>query len=97
MLPVVKALRAQAGLEMVVAVTGQHREMLDQVFTAFGEQPDLDLELMSPGQTLTDITTRVLTRTQALIDDLRPAMVLVHGDTTTAMAAALAAFTPRFP
>lgn len=97
MLPVVKALRARAVLDTVVAVTGQHREMLDQVFGAFGERPDIDLQLMSPGQTLTDITVRVLSRMAEVFAEQKPDLVLVHGDTTTAMAAALAAFYARIP
>jgi UDP-N-acetylglucosamine 2-epimerase len=97
MLPVVKALRARAALQPLVVVTGQHREMLDQVFAAFGERPDIDLQLMSAGQTLTDITVRVLTRMSEVYAEHRPDMVLVHGDTTTAMAAALAAFYARVP
>jgi len=97
MLPVVKALRARPELEPVVVVTGQHREMLDQVFAAFAERPDIDLELMSAGQTLTDITVRVLTRMAEVFEQQKPDLVLVHGDTTTAMAAALAAFYARIP
>ena len=97
MLPVVKALRARESLQPIVVVTGQHREMLDQVFAAFGETPDIDLELMSAGQTLTDITVRVLTRMGEVYAAEKPDLVLVHGDTTTAMAAALAAFYARIP
>lgn len=97
MLPVVKALRAHAELEPVVVVTGQHREMLEQVFAAFGEKPDIDLELMSSGQTLTEITVRVLHRLEEVFKQQKPDLVLVHGDTTTAMAAALAAFYARIP
>lgn len=97
MLPVVKALRGRGDLDPRVVVTGQHREMLNQVFEAFGERADMDLELMSPGQTLTDITVRVLTRMTEVFEAQRPDLVLVHGDTTTAMAAALAAFYARIP
>lgn len=97
MLPVVKALRERASLRTTVAVTGQHREMLDQVFAAFGERPDVDLDLMSPGQTLTDVTVRVLSRLAEVYEAQKPDLVLVHGDTTTAMAAALAAFYARVP
>lgn len=97
MLPVVKALRARRSLHTVVATTGQHRQMLDQVFGAFGERPDIDLDLMSAGQTLTDITVRVLARMGEVFDAEKPDLVLVHGDTTTAMAAALAAFYARIP
>ncbi len=92
MLPVVRALRSRPELRPIVVVTGQHREMLDLVFEAFGERPDIDLGLMTPGQTLTDLTTRVLERMTGLYEEHDPALVLVHGDTTTAMAAALAAF-----
>jgi UDP-N-acetylglucosamine 2-epimerase len=97
MLPVVKALRAHPALEPVVTVTGQHREMLDQVFAAFGEKPDIDLELMSSGQTLTEITVRVLHCLAEVFEQQKPDLVLVHGDTTTAMAAGLAAFYARIP
>lgn len=95
MLPVVRALRARPGVKPLIIVTGQHRQMLDLVFEAFGERPDIDLDLMTPGQTLTEITTRVLQRMSALYAEHEPALVLVHGDTTTAMAAALAAFYAR--
>ena len=92
MMPVVRELRARPGIEQIVCVTGQHRQMLDQVFTVFGEQPDIDLEIMAPGQTLADITSKVLQRMGAVLVRAKPDIVLVHGDTTTAMAAALAAF-----
>lgn len=96
MLPVVKAIR-ERGLDLKVVVTGQHRDMLDQVFAAFDERPDIDLNLMSPGQTLTDITVRVLESMRDVIAEHTPSVVLVHGDTTTAMAAGLAAFYARVP
>lgn len=96
MLPVVRALRGE-DLPLVVLTTGQHRTMLDQVFAAFGERPDHDLGLMSAGQSLTDITARVLAAMEGVLAGHRPALVLVHGDTTTAMAAALAAFYARVP
>jgi UDP-N-acetylglucosamine 2-epimerase len=96
MLPVVRALRAR-GLPLVVLTTGQHRSMLDQVFAAFGEAPDRDLALMVPGQTLTDITGRVLAAMAGIYAEYAPGLVLVHGDTTTAMAAATAAFYARIP
>lgn len=94
MIPVVQAGRA-AGLTITVAVTGQHRQMLDQVFAAFGERPDLDLDLMTAGQTLPQLTAAVLTSMSEVIIRLSPDVVLVHGDTTTAMASALAAFYAR--
>jgi len=94
MLPVARALRAR-GMPLLVVTTGQHRTMLDQVFAVFGESADRDLALMAPGQTLTDITMRVLGAMEQLIAEYRPSVVLVHGDTTTAMAAALAGFYAR--
>jgi UDP-N-acetylglucosamine 2-epimerase len=97
MLPVVRALRACPRLEPIVVVTGQHREMLNQVFEAFGDTPDIDLGLMSSGQSLTDITVRVLSEIGRVCAETKPGLVLVHGDTTTAMASALAAFYARIP
>lgn len=97
MLPVVRALRQVPEVGLKVVTTGQHRQMLDQVFAAFGEQPDIDLDLMTPGQTLSDITARVMREMDRLIAEHRPGLVLVHGDTTSAMAAALSAFYNRVP
>jgi UDP-N-acetylglucosamine 2-epimerase (non-hydrolysing) len=92
MMPVVKAARKIGTFRTTVAVTGQHRQMLDQVFSAFGEKPDIDLNLMTPNQTLANITANVISRMSDVIADLRPDVMLVHGDTTTAMAAAIAGF-----
>lgn len=97
MLPVVRALRGRAGVELVVVSTGQHRQMLDQVFAVFGEHADIDLDLMATGQSVADVTVRVLGKMPKLIAGERPALVLVHGDTTTATAAAMAAFYERVP
>lgn len=97
MMPVVRGIRASQKIEQIVCVTGQHRQMLDQVFTAFGERPDLDLDIMATNQTLGDITARVLGRVGDLLSECKPDLVLVHGDTTTAMAAAMAAFYARVP
>lgn len=97
MMPVVRALRSSSRLSQLVCVTGQHRQMLDQVFAAFGEAPDIDLDIMAPNQTLGDITARVLQSLGAVLEREKPDLVLVHGDTTTAMAAALAAFYARVP
>lgn len=83
--------------ETVVCVTGQHREMLDQVLSVFGVAPDHDLAVMRPGQTLFDITSDVLLRIKAVLEEERPDVVLVHGDTTTSFAAALAAFYLQIP
>lgn len=97
MLPVVRALRSLAEVDLKVVTTGQHRQMLDQVFAVFGERPDIDLDLMTPGQSLADITARVMREMDALIAQHRPGLVLVHGDTTSAMAASLSAFYNRVP
>ncbi|OUO22415.1 UDP-N-acetylglucosamine 2-epimerase (non-hydrolyzing) [Collinsella sp. An307] len=83
--------------ETVVCTTGQHREMLDQVLTVFGVEPDCDLHVMKPGQTLFDITSDVLLRIRSVLEDERPDAVLVHGDTTTSFAAALSAFYLQIP
>ncbi len=95
MAPVVKALEAADDFESIVAVTAQHREMLDQVLDIFEIQPDYDLNIMKAGQTLSDITARVLKGMQEIIIETKPDMVLVHGDTSTTFAAALAAFHER--
>lgn len=81
----------------IVCVTGQHREMLDQVLTIFDVRPDYDLNIMKQGQDLTDVTARVLTGMRDVFAKCRPDIVLVHGDTTTSMAAALAAFYQQIP
>lgn len=83
--------------ETIVCVTGQHREMLDQVLTIFDVRPDYDLNIMKQGQNLTDITSRILTGMCDVFKECRPDVVLVHGDTTTSTAAALAAFYAQIP
>ena len=83
--------------ETVVCVTGQHREMLDQVLEIFGVKPDYDLNIMKQGQDLYDVTARVLTGMRDVLDTVKPDVVLVHGDTTTSMAAAMAAFYRQIP
>ncbi|KLE33597.1 hypothetical protein AAW01_01525 [Aurantiacibacter gangjinensis] len=97
MLPVVRALRGVPEVDLKVVSTGQHREMLEQVFAAFEESVDIDLDLMTSGQTLSDITARVMREMEALITEYQPGLVLVHGDTTSAMAAGLAAFYAKVP
>lgn len=92
MAPVVKELEAREGVESIVCVTAQHRDMLDQVLKVFKIKPDYDLNIMKPGQTLTHITAEVLKGIEEVIIKEKPDCVLVHGDTTTSMAAALAAF-----
>ena len=83
--------------ETVVCVTGQHREMLDQVLQIFDVKPDYDLNIMKQGQDLYDVTARVLVGMRNILDTVKPDVVLVHGDTTTSMAAAMAAFYRQIP
>ena len=83
--------------ETRVCVTGQHREMLDQVLNIFGVKPDYDLNIMKQGQDLYDVTSRVLLGMRSVLDEAKPDVVLVHGDTTTSTAAALAAFYRQIP
>ncbi len=98
MCPLVKEFRKHPdAFRTVVCVTGQHREMLDQVLDIFGVEPDFDLDIMKPGQNLYDITARVLTGMCDVFKKCHPDVVLVHGDTTTSTAAALAAFYQRIP
>ena len=92
MAPLVKELESRNEIESIVCVTAQHREMLDQVLDTFKIKPDYDLNIMKQGQTLGDITTRALTGLEEVIKDSKPDIVLVHGDTTTTFAGALAAF-----
>lgn len=92
MAPLVKELEARKEIESIVCVTAQHREMLDQVLETFNIKPDYDLNIMKQGQTLGDITTRALSGIEAVIKESKPDIVLVHGDTTTTFAGALAAF-----
>ena len=97
MAPVVKELESRDGIKSIVCVTAQHRNMLDQVLDIFKITPDYDLNIMKPGQTLSYITAEVLKGIEEVIIKEKPDLVLVHGDTTTAMAAALAAFYQQVP
>ncbi|QQE81494.1 non-hydrolyzing UDP-N-acetylglucosamine 2-epimerase [Alicyclobacillus sp. SO9] len=92
MAPLVKALEAEPDVESLVCVTAQHREMLDQVLQVFEIKPDDDLDIMEPNQSLGTITAKALKGVEPVIRDRKPDIVLVHGDTTTTFAAALAAF-----
>lgn len=97
MAPLVKELEKREEIESIICVTGQHRQMLDQVLEAFDIHPHYDLDIMKDGQTLTDITVRVLEGMNRVIEETRPDIVLVHGDTTTAFAAAMSAFYNKVP
>ena len=95
MAPLVKELDSREEFESVVCVTAQHRQMLDQVLSAFAIRPQYDLDIMKQGQTLSDITSRVLYGMEQVIKEVQPQMILVHGDTTTTFAGALAAYYAR--
>ena len=92
MAPLVLALKEQLGISSRVCVTAQHREMLDQVLELFNIDPEYDLDIMSPGQTLGKITSKVLEGLEHVYADFEPDLVLVHGDTCTTFAASLAAY-----
>lgn len=92
MAPLVKELDKREEIESVVCVTAQHREMLDQVLDVFDIKPNYDLNIMKQGQTLSEITSRVLLGLEEIIKKEKPNIILVHGDTTTTFAGALAAF-----
>lgn len=95
--PVIAAARLDGRFEVEVCVTGQHRQMLDQVLAAFGIVPDVDLNLMQPGQTLADLTARTLVAVDGYLAKSQPDLILVQGDTTTVLAASLAAFYRHVP
>lgn len=97
MAPLVHALAKDPLFEAKVCVTAQHREMLDQVLKLFSIVPDYDLNIMQPGQGLTEITCRILEGLKPVLESFKPDVVLVHGDTTTTMAASLAAFYQQIP
>lgn len=95
--PVIKALRADPRFRLVTVATAQHRQMLDQVLRVFDIVPDIDLDLLTPGQTLTDLTRKLIGMLSGLMPQLRPDIVLVQGDTTTAFVGALAAYYHQVP
>lgn len=97
MCPLVNELKTRKGIETVVCVTGQHRQMLDQVLTAFKVVPDYDLSIMKDKQTLFDITTNILEKIKSVLETVRPDVVLVHGDTSTTFVTALACFYMQIP
>lgn len=97
MMPLVKELKTRKEIETILLSTGQHRQMLDQVFEVFNEKPDYDLAIMKQGQTLFDITTNILDNVKMVLEDIKPDVVLVHGDTSTAFVTALACFYLQIP
>lgn len=97
MAPLVKALAAAQGIQARTCVTGQHRQMLDQVLSLFEITPEYDLQVMQPRQTLAMVTSQILLGMQPVLEDFRPDLVLVHGDTATTFAATLAAFYEKIP
>lgn len=97
MCPLVNELKKRDGLETIVCVTGQHRQMLDMVLSAFGVQPDYDLSIMKDRQTLFDVTISILEKIREVIEKEKPDVVLVHGDTTTTFSTALSCFYMQVP
>lgn len=97
MCPVVKELRTRKNIQTIVCVTGQHRQMLDMVLETFGVEPDYDLSIMKQRQTLFDVTTNILNGIRGVLEREKPDVVLVHGDTSTTFAAALACFYLQIP
>ena len=97
MCPLVNELKTRQNINTVVCVTGQHRQMLDQVLEAFGVVPDYDLSVMKDKQTLFDITTNILNRIKSVLEEVKPDVVLVHGDTSTTFVTALACFYLQIP
>lgn len=97
MCPLVNELKKRETIQTIVCVTGQHRQMLDQVLSAFEVMPDYDLSIMAHGQTLFDITTNILNRIKVVLEEVRPDVVLVHGDTSTTFVTALACFYLQIP
>jgi UDP-N-acetylglucosamine 2-epimerase (non-hydrolysing) len=97
MAPLVQALARESGITSLVCVTGQHRSMLQQVMDVFQIKADFDLDIMAPNQTLNSISSRIFSALDPILDQVKPDRVLVHGDTTTAMAAGLAAFHRQIP
>lgn len=97
MCPLVLELKSRKNIETLVCVTGQHRQMLDQVLDAFGVEPDYDLSIMKDKQTLFDVTTNILTTIKEVLEKEKPYVVLVHGDTSTTFVTALACFYMQIP
>ena len=97
MCPLVNELKKRKSIQTLVCVTGQHREMLDQVLKTFDVVPDFDLSIMKKSQTLFDITTAILEKIKSVLQEAKPDIVLVHGDTSTTFVTALACFYMQIP
>ena len=97
MCPLVNELKTRKNIETIVCVTGQHRQMLDQVLSAFNVEPDYDLSIMKDKQTLFDVTVNILEKIRAVLEETKPDVVLVHGDTSTTFVTALACFYLQIP
>lgn len=97
MCPLVNVLKKREKIETIVCVTGQHRQLLDQVLEVFDVKPDYDLKIMKERQTLEDVTCNILNKIGEVLEREKPDVVLVHGDTSTAFAAALACFYRQIP
>ena len=97
MCPLVKELKNRTNIEVIVCVTGQHRQMLDQVLEVFNVVPDYDLSIMKEKQTLFDVTTNILNKIKEVLELEKPDVVLVHGDTSTTFATTLACFYLQIP
>lgn len=97
MCPLVNELKSRKNIKTVVCVTGQHRQMLNQVLEVFDVKPDFNLSIMKDRQTLFDITTSILTKLKVVLKEVRPDLVLVHGDTSTTFASSLACFYLKIP
>ena len=97
MCPLVNELKTRENIETIVCVTGQHRQMLDQVLETFSVVPDYDLSIMKERQTLFDVTTNILEKIREVLDKVKPDVVLVHGDTSTTFVTALACYYLQIP
>ena len=97
MCPLVKELKTRKDIETVLCVTGQHRQMLDQVLKAFDVEPDYDLSIMKDKQTLFDVTANILLKIKDVLEEVKPDVVLVHGDTSTTFTTALACYYMQIP
>ena len=97
MCPLINELKTRENIQTIVCVTGQHRQMLDQILKSFNINPDYDLSIMKKNQNLFDITNSILIKIKSILENVKPDIVLVHGDTTTTFATSLACFYLKIP